>query len=159
MALWSKAASTRAPSILEPQGRYLCQRWDCNQGFQTLHTFHTSKESLGADLWRTSWSGKCMLKATECFGEASVMTSGRLWKRHDIYDDLYVCNLRSWFIHKDSMVTLIFCIQMAYKYKLFYWTPWFNVLEMVLTILRLQWIIMTRHNIWWKIVNIVNFKA
>ena len=58
MALWLKAASTRAPSILELQGRSLCQRQDYNQGFQTSHAFHTLKESLWTDPWRTPRSRK-----------------------------------------------------------------------------------------------------
>ena len=58
MALWPKEASTRAPCVLELQGRSICWGWDCKQGFQTSHAFHTLKESHGADTWRSPRSGK-----------------------------------------------------------------------------------------------------
>ena len=82
MALWLKAASTRAPCILEFQGRSLCQRWDCNQGFQSSCAFHTSKESLGADPWRTPRSGKMHAegKGVSVLARDQWWHAGRLWK-------------------------------------------------------------------------------
>ena len=58
MALWAKAASIEAPCLSELLGRPVHQRRNCNQGFQSSHTFHSVKESLAANTWRTPRSGK-----------------------------------------------------------------------------------------------------
>ena len=79
MALWLKAASTRAPSVLELQGRSLCLRWDCNQGFQSSRAFHTLKESLGTDPWRTPRSGKVHAEGKR----VSVLDRDQWWHLRD----------------------------------------------------------------------------
>ena len=82
MALWLKAASTRALSILELQERSLCWRWDHNQGFQTSHAFHILMESLGTDPWRTPRSGKMHAegKGVSVLAMDQWWHLGRLWK-------------------------------------------------------------------------------
>ena len=53
-----KGSFHKSSTCTELQGRSLCQEWDCNQGFQTSHAFHTLKESLEANTWRSPRSGK-----------------------------------------------------------------------------------------------------
>ena len=84
MACWVKAASTGAPCLLELLGILVHQRLNCNQRFQSSHTFHFAKEILAANTWRTPRSGKMYVESQGVCILAwnkwqHLQSSGKMW--------------------------------------------------------------------------------